>query len=82
MSGQLHVPAAFPQGKSPWYPFDRRIGGPQSRIFNEAQHDIGNMISFATVYMYLHLTKLQMYLLLYACENWCLTLRENIGSGC
>jgi hypothetical protein len=28
MSGQLHVPAAFPQGKSPWYPFDRRIGEP------------------------------------------------------
>jgi hypothetical protein len=24
--GQLH-----PQGKSPWYPLDRRLGGPQSR---------------------------------------------------
>jgi hypothetical protein len=21
----------YPQGKSPWYPFDRRLGGPQSR---------------------------------------------------
>jgi hypothetical protein len=21
----------YPQGKSPWYPLDRRMGGPQSR---------------------------------------------------
>jgi hypothetical protein len=28
MSGQLHAPAALPQGKSPWYPLDRRLGGP------------------------------------------------------
>jgi hypothetical protein len=21
----------YPQGKSPWYPLDRRLGGPQSR---------------------------------------------------
>jgi hypothetical protein len=21
----------YPQGKSPWYPFDRRLGGPQGR---------------------------------------------------
>jgi hypothetical protein len=27
VSGQLHVPVALPQGKSPWYP----LGGPQSR---------------------------------------------------
>jgi hypothetical protein len=25
------IPAALSQGKSPWYPFDRRLGGPQSR---------------------------------------------------
>jgi len=31
VSGQLHSPAALPQGKSPWYPLDRRLGGPQSR---------------------------------------------------
>jgi hypothetical protein len=31
MSGQLHAPAALHQGKSPWYPLDRRLGGPQSR---------------------------------------------------
>jgi len=31
VSGQLHAPAAYPQGKSPWYPLDRRLGGPQSR---------------------------------------------------
>jgi hypothetical protein len=21
----------YPEGKSPWYPFDRKLGGPQSR---------------------------------------------------
>jgi hypothetical protein len=31
VSGQLHTLAALPQGKSPWYPLDRRLGGPQSR---------------------------------------------------
>jgi hypothetical protein len=31
VSGQLHAPAALPQGKSPWYPLNRRLGGPQSR---------------------------------------------------
>jgi hypothetical protein len=31
VSGQLHAPAALPpQGKSPWYPLDRRMGGSQS----------------------------------------------------
>jgi hypothetical protein len=31
VSGQLHVPSALPTGKSPSYPLDRRLGGPQSR---------------------------------------------------
>jgi hypothetical protein len=31
VGGQLHTPAALLQGKSPWYPLDRRLGGPQSR---------------------------------------------------
>jgi hypothetical protein len=31
VSGQLHASAALSQGKSPWYPLDRRLGGPQSR---------------------------------------------------
>jgi hypothetical protein len=31
VNGQLHAPAALPQGKSLWYPLDRRLGGPQSR---------------------------------------------------
>jgi hypothetical protein len=31
VSGQLHAPAALAQGKSPWYPLDRRLDGPQSR---------------------------------------------------
>jgi hypothetical protein len=31
VSGQLHAPAALLPGKSPRYPFYRRLGGPQSR---------------------------------------------------
>jgi hypothetical protein len=31
VSGQFHAPAALPPEKSPWYPLDRRLGGPQSR---------------------------------------------------
>jgi hypothetical protein len=31
VSGQFHAPAALPQGKSPWYPLDRRLGGSQNR---------------------------------------------------
>jgi hypothetical protein len=31
VSGQLHAPADLPPGKSPWFPLDRRLGGPQSR---------------------------------------------------
>jgi hypothetical protein len=32
VSGQLHAPAALPQGESPRYPLNRRLGGPQSRF--------------------------------------------------
>jgi hypothetical protein len=32
--GQFHAPASFPQGKTPWYPLYRRVGGPQSRSGN------------------------------------------------
>jgi hypothetical protein len=32
VSGQRHAPAAlYPLGKNPWYPLDKRLGGPQSR---------------------------------------------------
>jgi hypothetical protein len=31
VSVQLHGKAAVPQGKIPWYPFDKRLSGPQSR---------------------------------------------------
>jgi hypothetical protein len=31
VSGQLHVQAALPQGKSPFYPLDRRLSEPQNR---------------------------------------------------
>jgi hypothetical protein len=30
VSGQPHAPADSPPRKSPWYPLDRRLGGPQS----------------------------------------------------
>jgi hypothetical protein len=30
VSAQLHAPAALPHGKSPWYPLDSRLDGPQS----------------------------------------------------
>jgi hypothetical protein len=31
MSGQFHVPAALPPGKSPPYPLHEKLGEPQSR---------------------------------------------------
>jgi hypothetical protein len=31
VNGRLHAPASLPQGKSTWYPLDRKLGGPQSR---------------------------------------------------
>jgi hypothetical protein len=31
VSAQLHAPAAFSQGNSPWYSLDRKLGGSQSR---------------------------------------------------
>jgi hypothetical protein len=33
VSGQFHAPAALPQGKNPWYPLARRLGGPQSQFW-------------------------------------------------
>jgi hypothetical protein len=31
VSGQLHAPAVLLKGKSPRYPLDRRLDGPQNR---------------------------------------------------
>jgi hypothetical protein len=31
VSGQLHARPLYLQGKSPWYPLDRRLSEPQSR---------------------------------------------------
>jgi hypothetical protein len=39
VSGELHAPAAWPQGNSPWYPLDRRLGGPQSRSGRRAEEE-------------------------------------------
>jgi hypothetical protein len=30
VSDQVHASASLPQGKKPWYPLDRRLGGAQS----------------------------------------------------
>jgi len=32
VSGQLHARPIYSQGKSPWYPLVRRLGGPQNRF--------------------------------------------------
>jgi hypothetical protein len=32
MSGQIHAPTDLSPGKSPRYPLDRRLGGPQSQF--------------------------------------------------
>jgi hypothetical protein len=34
VSGQLHSPAALSQGKSPFYPLNRRMGGTQSHTIH------------------------------------------------
>jgi len=31
------TPRPLPQGKSPWYPLDRRLGGPQSRSWRAGE---------------------------------------------
>jgi hypothetical protein len=31
VGGWFHAPTALPQGKIPWYPLDRRLGGAKSR---------------------------------------------------
>jgi hypothetical protein len=40
VSGQLHAPSALPLGKSPRYPLDRRLGGPQSRSGRRGEEKI------------------------------------------
>jgi len=32
VSGQLHMLATLPLGKSSWYPLDRRLGGPHRAV--------------------------------------------------
>jgi hypothetical protein len=45
-SGQLHVPDALPQGNSPWYPLDRRLGGPQNHS------ERGGEESFSSIWLH------------------------------
>jgi hypothetical protein len=37
VSVQLHAPATLPQGKSRWYPLDRRLSGPQNRSGHDGE---------------------------------------------
>jgi hypothetical protein len=37
VNGQLHAQAALLPGKEPWYPLDRRLGGPQSRSGHDGE---------------------------------------------
>jgi hypothetical protein len=39
VSCQLHALAALPPGKSPWYPLDMRLGGPQSQSGRGGEED-------------------------------------------
>jgi hypothetical protein len=40
MNCQLDAPAALPSEKEPRYPFDRRLGGPQSRSGRSGEEKI------------------------------------------
>jgi hypothetical protein len=40
VSGQLHVPGTLLPGKSPQYPLDRRLGGPQIRSGRLGEEEI------------------------------------------
>jgi hypothetical protein len=40
VSGQLHVPAALPQGKSPRYPLDKRPDGPYNLFGRRGEEKI------------------------------------------
>jgi hypothetical protein len=40
VGGQLHAPATLPPEEDPWYPLDRRLGGPQSRFGRDGEKKI------------------------------------------
>jgi hypothetical protein len=40
VTGQLHATAALPPGKSPRYPLDRKLGGPQNRSGRRGEEKI------------------------------------------
>jgi hypothetical protein len=45
VSDQLHAPAAlYPQGKSPWYPLSKRLGGPQSQSGHGGEEKISQPV--------------------------------------
>jgi hypothetical protein len=52
VSGQLHAPAALPPGKSPRYPFYRRLGGPQSRSGRYGDVAVLNLILPVSLIVY------------------------------
>jgi len=48
VSGQFYDPAALPQGNIPWYPLDRRQGGPQSCSGRGGLKILGSSLSIVT----------------------------------
>jgi len=40
VSGQLHAPGCLSRGKSPHYPLNRRLGGPQSQSERGGEEEI------------------------------------------
>jgi hypothetical protein len=47
VNGQFHDPAVLLSGKSPWYPLDRRPGGPQNQSERDGEEEKNHIIAFA-----------------------------------
>jgi hypothetical protein len=57
LRGRLHAPAVFPQGKSPWYPLDRRLGWPQSRSGRGGDEKNSQILSKDTRYIFIAVSR-------------------------
>jgi hypothetical protein len=65
VSGQLHSRPLYPQGKSPWYPLDRRLGGPQSQSGHTAKTQTPDHLSHSISYIFMWLVLNMKYVKLY-----------------
>jgi hypothetical protein len=52
VSGQLHAPAALLPRKSPWYPLDMRLGGPQSRSGRGGEEKNSQTLEYPIIQLY------------------------------